>query len=372
MQKQYINNWNNKTLGYNVEKYNFSKWVFDVIAEDYPKITTLDMLHTVVPSEDLVKITDKVQKSFASEIFSKMVDDFAEEYIKPLIDNNRYLVKRFPTLNLVVPNQEKLGRRLHFHQGIFYNNGRGQGTIWMPITKCFESNSMWVVDYEHSVGITKKIVNDQTSQKDFEKMCMEKAYPVTLYPGQAHLFHQEIIHGNINNVTGLTRMAIDWHVLVEGEEFNGRYPGGFFRLPKDYKQTHVKTKNAAIYLSNNSSFDKHIPLHIQRNYIVDYCKNNNIQYSGYVFENEHLTHQPILKDLIQNNQNIIMLSIHSLPDDEEIRHTYLSLAIDNKIDIIFVNELLNISKDNITKILTYYNFGVKQKDQHSWEIKNVF
>ena len=44
----------------------------------------------------------------------------------------------------------------------------------------------------------------------------------------------------------------------------------------------------SIYLSNNSSFDKHIPLHIQRNYIVDYCKNNNIQYSGYVFENEHL------------------------------------------------------------------------------------
>ena len=33
---------------------------------------------------------------------------------------------------------------------------------------------MWVVDYENSVDITKKIVNEQTSQKDFEKMCMEK------------------------------------------------------------------------------------------------------------------------------------------------------------------------------------------------------
>jgi len=367
MQKQYINNWNNKTLDYDIKKYNFLEWVFDVIKEDFPNITTLDTLHTVVPTEDLVKITDNVQKSFASHSFGKMIDDFAEEYIKPLIGDNRYLIKRFPTLNLVVPNQEKLGRRLHFHQGIFYNNGRGQGTIWMPITECFESNSMWVVDYENSVDITKKIVNEQTSQKDFEKMCMEEAYPVTLSPGQAHLFHQEIIHGNINNKTEFTRMAIDWHVLVEGEEFNGRYPGGFFRLPKDYKQKQVKTENAVIYLSNNSSFDKHIPIHIQRNYIVDYCKNNNIQYSGYVFENEHLKHQPILKDLIQNNQNIIMLSIHSLPDDEEMRDSYLNLAIDNKIDIIFVNELLITSKNNINKILTYYNFAVKQKGTHSWE-----
>ena len=39
----------------------------------------------------------------------------------------------------------------------------------------------------------------------------------------------------------------------------------------------------------------------------------------------------------------------------------------NKIDIIFVNELLNVSKNNINKILTYYNFAVKQKGKHSWE-----
>ena len=367
MQKQYINNWNNKTLNYDIKKYNFLKWVYDVIKEDYPNITTLDALHTIVPAEDLVKITDKVQKSFASHTFGKMIDDFAEEYIKPLVGDSRYLIKRFPTLNLVVPNQEKLGRRLHFHQGIFYNNGRGQGTIWMPITECFESNSMWVVNYENSVNITKKIINQQTSQKDFEKMCMEEAYPVTLSPGQAHLFHQEILHGNINNKTEFTRMAIDWHILVEGEEFNGRYPGGFFRLPKDYKQEQIKTENAVVYVSNNSSFDKHIPLHIQRNYILDYCKNNNIQYSMYVVENEHLKHQPILKDLIENNQNIIMLSIHSLPNDEELRDNYLSLAIANNVDIIFVNELVNVSKDTISKILTYYNFAVKQKGKHSWE-----
>jgi len=304
MNQYLLKNFDNNTLNYNLDQFNWPAKVLEIIQEHYPSVTSLEHIHKDVAPNDISKITGLVQNAFLGKEPSTMLDDFAEEYIKPLIGDNRYLIKRFPTLNLVVPNQEKLGRRLHFHQGIFYNNGRGQGTIWMPLTECFESNSMWVVDYENSVDITKKIVNEQTSQKDFEKMCMEEAYPVTLSPGQAHLFHQEIIHGNINNKTEFTRMAIDWHVLVEGEEFNGRYPGGFFRLPKDYKQKQVKTENAVIYLSNNSSFDKHIPIHIQRNYIVDYCKNNNIQYSGYVFENEHLKHQPILKDLIQNNQNI--------------------------------------------------------------------
>jgi len=367
MHNSYKDNWDNKTLNYNIEKYNFSEWVLNVIQQDYPNLTELQYLHKYVPSENLVNITDKVQKSFAERSFGKMIDDFAEEYIKPLIGDNKYLVKRFPTLNLVVPNQEKLGRRLHFHQGIFYNNGRGQGTIWMPLTNCYESNSMWIVGYEDSKNITKEIVEYKTSQDVFEKMSLDKAFPVTLSPGQAHLFHQEHIHGNVNNKTNVTRMAIDWHVLVEGEEFNGRYPGGFFRLPKEYEQEKVKTNNASIYLSNNSKFDKHIPLHIQRNYIVNYCEQNNIQYSGYVFENEYLEHLPILEDMINKRQNVIMLSIYSLPNDKELRNHYLNLASNNNIDIIFVNELLKLSKDSLAKINTYLEFGLKQKGQHSWE-----
>jgi|TARA_E500000318_G_C3568222_1_gene216626 hypothetical protein len=367
MHNLYIDNWENKTLNYDIERYNFPQWVLKVIQEKYPSVSDLSTIHNIVPSLDLVNITDSVQQSFGSEEFSRLIDDFAEEYIKPLINNQKYLVKRYPTLNLVVPNQEKLGRRLHFHQGVFYNNGRGQGTIWMPLTPCYETNSMWIVDYNNSKKITKDTIANSLSQKSFEKMSIDKAFPVTLEPGQAHLFHQEHIHGNLNNKTDVTRMAIDWHVLVEGEEFGGRYPGGFFRLPRDYKQEKIKTTNATIYLSNNSSFDKHIPLHIQRNYIVDYCKENEINYSGYTFENEHLDHLPIFEDLLQEKQNIIMLSIHSLPDNVELRKYYLTFALENNIDILFVNELIKLSKDSINKIITYLEFGYKQKGWYSWE-----
>ena len=60
-----------------------------------------------------------------------------------------------------------------------------------------------------------------------------------------------------------------------------------------------------------------------------------------------LEHQPILEDLIQNKgQNvIIMLSIHSLPRRQRVKKLLFGLGNDNNnVDIIFVNELLKLSK----------------------------
>ena len=62
-----------------------------------------------------------------------------------------------------------------------------------------------------------------------------------------------------------------------------------------------------------------------------------------------------------------MLSIHSLPDHDGLRKYYLDLALDNIVDIIFVNEMIKLSKDSVNKIITYLEFGYKQKGRHSWE-----
>ena len=91
MHNLYIDNWENKTLNYDIERYNFPQWVLKVIQEKYPSVSDLSTIHNIVPSLDLVNITDSVQQSFGSEEFSRLIDDFAEEYIKPLINNQKYL-----------------------------------------------------------------------------------------------------------------------------------------------------------------------------------------------------------------------------------------------------------------------------------------
>ena len=366
-------NFNNNTLNYDHDCYPWDIWVLEIIQELYPYVTSLENIHKEVPTRELIHITDMVQSRLSSDKYSKEFDSFAETYIAPLLDGKRYLIKRRPTLNLVIPNQEKLGRKLPFHQGIFYQNGRGQGTIWMPLTRAYDTNSMYVVPTNSSRKITKALIEDQWDQKTFENTCLKTAYPVDLDVGQAHLFHQEIIHGNVNNKTDITRMAIDWHVLVEGEEFGGRLPGAFFRLPGDITELlNVKDHSKDIcicYLNNNTEYTKNIPLNYQRDMIQSFCTLYKIPNNMWQFENEYLDWLPIFEDLIISDIDvIIMTSIYSLPDDIDRRNLLMELAINSKTTLLFANESFYLrNEEEKEKINTYLNFGHKHKGWMPWK-----
>jgi hypothetical protein len=364
--------WENKTLDYNLEKYPWNKWVLDIINEIRPDVKSLETIHEVVDVPELVKIQAYVQAAFGRKEFMQRFDSFAEEYAKNLISNKKYLIKRNATLNVVLPNQAKKARRLPFHQGIFYSNGRGQRTIWMALTKCEGTNSMWIMDTDNSQRITKTVIAEQWPLSKFEEECVKYSKPVEIIPGQAHLFHQEHIHGNVNNETGYTRMSIDWHILIEGEEYWRRQPGGFFRLPGDYAQDtplDYTGKVVVAYTSNNTEFDSNIPMYIQRGTVDSYCAKHKINHTGVQFENEFLPWLPILQDYIfQKPDAIVLFSLHSLPDDAIIANKILNLALQNEVELHFANEFLSLKdRNDLEKILTYKNFGVKKKGPFSWE-----
>ncbi len=366
-----LQNWENQTLIYDLDRYPWPQWVQEVIQEVEPQVNTLDEFHLVVPSHRIVSVTAHVQRAFSRPEFMQRFDDFAEEYCRPLIDDRRYMIKRQATLNLVVPNQQKLGRLLPFHQGVWYSNGRGQRTIWCALTKCFDSNSMWVVDTEHSRKISRDTIENRWDQQQFEDASMAHAWPVVIDPGQCHLFQQEIIHGNINNETGVTRMAIDWHILVEGEEFGKRLPGGFFRLPGDHRQNlnTYDRQGYVQYTGNNTDYDRGIPQLYQRMAMDQYCQQKNIGINCVQFENEYLTWMPVLEKLLKDGvPGIVMSSIYSLPDDAARRKELLAMALARQTELHFVNEyiVMNTQQD-LDLIETYRTFAVQQSGPHSWQ-----
>lgn len=365
--------WNNDELSYDVKRYDFTSEVLKLIQELYPSVDCLENIHKFVPSNCIVDICDHVQDSFAQKKYMIMFDQFAKEYVEPKLNNKRYLIKRQPTLNCVIPNQQYHARRLPFHQGIFYKNGRGMATMWMPLTVATKTNSMYIANLEDSRKLTKEVINEKLDQDEFERRCLTISQPVEKSPGQVHLFTQEQIHGNVNNTTGYTRCAIDWHVLIEGEEYGGREPGGFFRLPGDYEQdsqTKYNNKTFIAYVGNNSRYDKEIPIHFQRKIINDYCKSKEIKHNGFIFENEHLDWLPILEHYITEKiDGIVMLSIHSLPNDTSRSKHLLNLAVENSVQLHFANELCSLTtQKDLEKISTYMSFAPKQKGKFPWTV----
>ena len=166
--------WDNKTLNYDNTRFKFREWSISVIQEIKPEVTELETLHLQVTPEELSQIRKHFHKASTRKDFMKMVDDFMGKYIPQRICDKRYLIQRYPTLRIVEPNQAKKSRRLAFHQGIWVGNGRGLRTVWMPFTKCYESNSMQMLPLGISRKITRQCIRNKWSLEKFEEESLKQ------------------------------------------------------------------------------------------------------------------------------------------------------------------------------------------------------
>ena len=365
--------WDNKILNYNLEKYNWPAYALRVIQEVAPQIKELETIHEQLSPSEIVRVANHVQNACSRLDFMQMFDEFAAEYVPPRIANKQYLIQRQGTLRVVIPNQAKVGRRLWFHQGIFVGNGRGCRTIWTPLTEARGTNTMWIMDLDKSRQITKEVLDKKWSLEKFEEVCLANSWPVTLKPGQSHLFFQEHIHGNVNNTEGYTRVSFDMRVLIKGEEYGRRHPGGFMRLPGDYEGARISDNTGRTFVTYagwNSAFTKQTTLPMQRNIIENYCNKNKISYNDYLLENEHMDWQPALEHYIrQRPEGIVMCSMYTLTDDAVRRNELLELALDLGVELHFANELTSLkSREDLERIKTYLNFTVQNSGPHVWEV----
>ena len=47
--------WDNKTLNYDLTKYNFREWAIGVIQEKFPEVIELEQIHNVLSTNEIVQ-----------------------------------------------------------------------------------------------------------------------------------------------------------------------------------------------------------------------------------------------------------------------------------------------------------------------------
>ena len=338
--------WDNQTLEYDLEKHNWPEFWLGVAKEKFPQITTLETVHKVLDATELVELGRHLQDTCGEERFIKKVDAYYSESVPDLLDGEEWMLQRFFTIRMVIPNQAKEGRLLAFHQGIWVGNGLGLRTIWTPFTECYGNNSMQIMGWEESDELTKRCYNEKLSYDELQGECAKHCFPVTLKPGQAHLFQQHHIHGNFNNDTDITRWSMDGRVLPKGGHYHRKLPGGYFRFigERDDVREIDSTKKWISYAGWNTEWTKELPLPMQRAIISQYCNKHGIKINDYQFENEYVDWLPGLEKFITGYgiDAIVLCSINSLPDDPFRRYHLLSLAVENDVELHFANELCSV------------------------------
>ena len=355
--------WDNQTYNYDLAKHNWPEYWLNVAREKFPQVETLETVHKVLQPNEVSELGAYLQQRTGDNDFIERVDDFYSEIVPELIDQDEWMLQRFFTIRMVIPNQAKVGRLLAFHQGIWVGNGLGLRTIWTPFTKCYGNNSMQIMDWDISDDITKECYDKKWSYDELQQKCAEHCWPVTLDPGQSHLFQQHHIHGNFNNDTDITRWSMDGRVLPLGGHYHRKLPGGYFRFigERDDVRGVDTNKKWVSYAGWNSKFSGPIPLPMQRNVINNYCNKHGIKINDYQFENEYVDWFPGLEKYISgyNVDGIVCCSIYCLPDDPFRRKQVLDLAVENNVELHFANELCSVRNqqdvEHIQRIFKFVN-----------------
>lgn len=366
----------NLPMTYDLERYNWPELFLSIARESKPSLAALEDIHLHYSLDDFVDLRKKYEHFTTSQEFCKLVDQFVKEYLEPKIpraQDRQYMIQQIAGIRIVIPDQRKVGRLLTFHTGYWTGYNNLMYTCWIPVSRAFDSNSMQVMNWEESKRLMIELHENEYSLERIQDMCEKQCYPVCLMPGEAWLFNQGHLHGNINNDTGISRVSFDIRVAVKGHGFGGaRRAGSFFRFPGESGQSNLENINAngrwIVFVDQNSEFIYPTPHYMIREFLIGHVSRYGIKPTDWKNEYWFCQWMPHLYDLITqgNVDGIVVPSIYafSLPRDRMLE--FFQTALEQQVQILFVDEhiLLNDNKD-LEKIIRLYEFT--KDDQSNYD-----
>jgi len=348
--------WDNKTLDYNKDVHNWGEWFLESVRELKPELPSLEQIHLYFKPTEFIKLRKHLESLTNSKEFSARLDNFFADYVNPLVDDPNYLIQSTCGIRFVVPNQDRLGRLLAFHTGYWTGYNNYMGTVWIPLTRTWGTNTMQVVGWDDSIQLMQEIHAKQLPLDEIQRICVEKCFPVEIDVGQAWLFNQGHVHGNVNNETDITRVSFDARFALPGYNLGPRRAGSFYRLQGHHAEIDKKllSKNSWIaFVDQNSNYIGETPHYMIREFLLTRANNLGLQVVEWSNEYWGCTWMPKLQDFVSRNNigGLIFPSIHAFSGEKRDLLNMFTQAVDSGQQLLFVDENLLITCDDDIKII---------------------
>jgi hypothetical protein len=185
-----------KIINYDTNRYYFA----DLVGSLYD--TSLDQLDNEDQKTNLIEGSDTktaFHKKFYERIdadggwpeFINLYQAFVREVIFPMFEDDELLYQKYPGIRFCRPGAKAV-YRWHSDGDSHHRHPLGEVNIFLPLTKCFGNNSVWV---ESIPGLG-----------DFSPLEMEYGQFMMGYWNQCR-------HGNKDNDSGVTRVSFDFRVM---------------------------------------------------------------------------------------------------------------------------------------------------------------
>ncbi len=311
-------------------------------------ISNFEKFHEILDEKD--SITDGDLFKIFSKIDLKIIDEYIHSIVQPILGDKEYLIQKIPNMRIVIPNQDKKGQLLFWHQGIWVGNGYGMRTIWTPLTLSQNSNSLHMADQESSISTTTQFYNENWDYEKLSEKCEEICTPRNMKFGEALLFCQENLHGQRPNITETTRVSFECRILLKNGDFMHKLPGSYFRKPFVYYGIPEKKYENAIIVPQYDGpyFDKDTQF-AQTILMNDYIKNIDIDIKSKCIDlvTTHCSYTKFLSKY-KHYKNFVFPSLFSF------RTTDLIELFQNDSIFHFASEDLVCDSDETKELALYY------------------
>lgn len=370
--------WNARVVDYDCERFPFHEWIRDRINHMGWPVEDMRYLHEVIPTEQVYKVSKQLCADTNLPEFRAMVNTFIREEIAPKGELQWPIaVQRFFNVRVMLPNKPQ--GIFPFHTGLLYGHGAASRSLWMPLTDVSADEdltaSMQIIDVEKSRGMIRHAIEHELSIEEMTDYFGKESWQCKAGPGTIVFFTQENIHGNFVNLTGKTRVSIDFR-LAEGRFGNllsRKIPGGYFEDVPETEEQESKVersdparfengKSNVLYLNNNTQMTEGWPVHLQRYMVHEYCERNGLNYEFELFELEEMRHLPTLNYITDTLRcNCVLYSVFALPEDREFRTRSIRACLDNGAVLHFANENMAITDqadwERVERLLDFAKFG---------------
>jgi sporadic carbohydrate cluster protein (TIGR04323 family) len=375
MEESLCTTWNARVVDYDAVRFPFAERIRDEVRGLGHPIDSLETLHEVVPRERVYALSKALCEATNRPEFKRLVAEFAREEIVP---KGRLVppiaIQRYLNVRIMVPDKPQ--GVFPFHTGLLYGHGPGSRSLWMPLTdvtsEASRSASLQIIGVERSRELIRQASADRLSVAEMTELFGRESFGVRAGPGKVLFFTQENIHGNFVNVTGKTRVSIDFRLAESryGDQLARKILGGYFEImseegERSYRPDHAALANDrtnVIYLNNNTPSTVGIPVHLQRGMVTEYCRRNGLNYEFELFELESMDHLPTLQHIVEElGCNVILYSIYALPESLAHRERIYRAARARRVHLYFVNEDLAVAggeqPDRIEQFLGFAKHG---------------
>lgn len=168
----------------------------------------LPELHTklTISRVNAVRLATFKHLNAAPGQYDSVLDKIAGSQLRAILGPD-LLVQTKLNLSIQLPGDE--GSQLDLHSDCWAGDTPFQVNVWIPLTPCFASNSMFLLSEEKSIKCIRLVNENPTLDKNSLSLFVVESDFLKLSKGKAIIFNPGLIHGNVPNKTSQTRVSIN-------------------------------------------------------------------------------------------------------------------------------------------------------------------